>query len=482
MPISTSSRRAVVLVIAALLAVAPLVAQTVIKPPKNKYSPSDDVKLGREAAAEVRRQYPIIQNEKISQYLTKLGDRLVAAAPPELKESVYEYSFTPVNLKEINAFALPGGPMFVQRGMFDAAASEGEVAGVMAHELSHVLLRHGTANMTKAQNPWLQLGQIAGAVGGAVVGGAAGSAIASGSQLGLGSMLLKYSREYEKQADLLGAQIMARAGYDPRALAHMFETIQREYSSSGGSGPQWLSSHPDPGNRTEYINKEASLVTIASPPADDSDFQPIKTAFAGLPAAKSSSAVARNSGRNGGGSGGGGNGSQAARSVGTPGQPVPPPSSEYRNVSGGRVFQASVPSNWTSLSSSTAIKVVPENGYGQLNGKMVFSHGVEFGVTRASSRDLRSATEAWIASVSQSNPDLHQDGEPQALSLSQRAGLKTSFTNKSALGGQERIGVYTAFLNDGTLFYYLTVVPENEADSFRDTFQRVADSIQLTGR
>ena len=139
--------------------------------------------------------------------------------PAELKQPVYEYSFTPVNLKEINAFALPGGPMFVHRGMFDAAAAEGEVVGVMAHELSHVLLRHGTANASKAQNPWLQLGQIAGAVGGAVVGGGAGSAIAQGSQFGLGTLLLRYSRDFEKQADLLGAQIMARAGYDPRALA-----------------------------------------------------------------------------------------------------------------------------------------------------------------------------------------------------------------------------------------------------------------------
>ena len=97
---------------------------------------------------------------------------------------MYKYSFTPVNVKEINAFALPGGPMFVNRGMFEAAGGEGEVVGVMAHELSHVLLRHGTANATKAQNPWLQLGQIAGAVGGAVVGGGAGSAITQGSNSG----------------------------------------------------------------------------------------------------------------------------------------------------------------------------------------------------------------------------------------------------------------------------------------------------------
>ena len=199
-----------------------------MKPPKNKYTPEQDVKLGREAAAEVRNQYPVIDDQRIVKYLAMLGDRLVTAAPAELKHPVYEYSFTPVNLKEINAFALPGGPMFVNRGMFDAAATEGEVVGVMAHELAHVLLRHGTANVSKAQNPWLQLGQIAGVVGGAVVGGAAGSAIAQSTQFGLGTLMLRYSRDYEKQADLLGAQIMARAGYDPRALARMFETIERE--------------------------------------------------------------------------------------------------------------------------------------------------------------------------------------------------------------------------------------------------------------
>ncbi|HEY7171996.1 MAG TPA: M48 family metalloprotease, partial [Vicinamibacterales bacterium] len=239
-----------------------------------------------------RQQYPIITDEKIASYLSELGDRLVAAAPTELKQPVYEYSFTPVNLKEINAFALPGGPMFVHRGMIEAADEEGQVAGVMAHELSHVLLRHGTANMTKAQNPWLQLGQIAGAVGGAVVGGGAGYAITQGSELGVGAALLRYSRDYEKQADLLGAQIMAHAGYDPRSLARMFETIEREAKNSGGEGPQWLSDHPNPGNRTQYITEEATKLTIASPP-DTSEFNAAKKAFAAMPAAKSMSELAK---------------------------------------------------------------------------------------------------------------------------------------------------------------------------------------------
>ena len=197
---------------------------------------------------------------------------------------MYKYSFTPVNLKEINAFALPGGPMFVHRGMFDAAKSEGEVAGVMAHELSHVLLRHGTANASKAQNPWLQLGQIAGIVGARSSVEVPDPRSSQGSQFGLGTLLLRYSRDFEKQADLLGSQIMARAGYDPRELAHMFETIERE--SKGESSPQWMSSHPNPGNRTAYITKEAEAFTIAKA-ADTSQFEAIKSKFAALPPAKS---------------------------------------------------------------------------------------------------------------------------------------------------------------------------------------------------
>jgi predicted Zn-dependent protease len=194
---TSPAHRATALIVVSCLSAVVVGAQTAIKLPKNKYTPEQDVQIGREAAAEILQQYPIIKDERVTTYLSTLGDRLVAAAPEELKKPVYEYSFTPVNLKEINAFALPGGPMFVHRGMFRAAASEAEVVGVMAHELSHVLLRHGTANASKAQNPWLQLGQLAGQIGGAMVGGAAGSYIAQGSQFGLGTLLLRYGRDFE---------------------------------------------------------------------------------------------------------------------------------------------------------------------------------------------------------------------------------------------------------------------------------------------
>jgi beta-barrel assembly-enhancing protease len=468
--VSKSLSAAAAMIVVASLFVASVTAQTAIKLPKNRYTPEQDVQIGREAVAEIRQQYPIIQDERVTKYLAMLGDRLVAAAPAELKKPVYEYSFTPVNLKEINAFALPGGPMFVHRGMFRAAASEAEVVGVMAHELSHVLLRHGTANASKAQNPWLQLGQLAGQLGGAVVGGSAGAAIAQGADFGLGTLLLRYSRDFEKQADLLGTQIMAKAGYDPRALGRMFETIEKETQSSGGGGPQWMSSHPNPGNRTVYINKEAEALTIASA-ADDSQFTPIKTAFAGMPAAMTMAELAKRKTE--------GTATSVA-SVGTPGQPVPRPSAEYRTISGGKIFQAQVPSNWTPMSTSNAVRVVPENGFGELNGQPVFSHGIEFGIAQAGTRDLQQATITWLKAVAQNNPELKLAGQQQQLRMSQRSAIGTPLVNPSPLGGQEMIGLYTTFLVDGTLFYYLTVVPEKDAANFQETFRKIGESIRLT--
>jgi len=454
--------KATALAVIVSLATSSVLAQTPVKLPKNKYTPQQDVELGREGAAEVHKEYPIIEDEQISKYLAKLGDRLVAAAPKELNNPVYKYSFTPVNERSINAFALPGGPMFVNRGMFDAAAKEGEVVGVMAHELSHVLLRHGTANVSKSQNPLLQLGQIASAIGGAMVGGAAGSAIQQGGQFGLGTLMLRYSRDFEKQADILGSQIMAKAGYDPRDLAHMFQTIQEQ---SEGGNPQWMSSHPNPGNRTAYITQEASLLTIAAPVTDVDEFQRMKAKFASIPAPAGK-------GRSGA--------ANAPENTGTIGKPVPAPSTEFRAVRGGNLFQASIPTNWQAITAGNSVKFVPENAYGQQNGEEVFTHGVQFGIVPANSRDLRQATKLFLEGVAPGNPELRLAGDQVSVKMSGRDALGTPLTNKSVLGGTERIGLYTTFLADGNLFYYLGVAPENVYESYRATFNKVGQSIRLT--
>ncbi len=446
-----------------------VVAQTKVTPPKNKYTIEQDVKIGREAAAEVRRHYPVITDDQIDGYLDRLGQRLVAAAPADLSKPQFEYSFTPVNLKDINAFALPGGPMFVNRGMIEAASGEGEVAGVMAHELAHVLLRHGTANATKAQG--FQIGALAGAIAGAVVGGNWGQVISQGSQFSLGTWLMKYSREYEKQADLLGAQIMARAGYDPRELARMFETIQKQ---GGGSPPQWLSSHPNPGNRTQYITQEAAQLRIAPRP-DDSGFARTRSRLASLGPARTMADVERNTSN-------GGDGNRAPVSVGRVGDPVPAPARQYRTVQGGELFQVSIPTNWTPLPSNNAVKYVPQNAYGQSNGQDVMTHGVELGVMRASSRDLRQATQTLVDGFVRSNQDMRVTGEQRSVQLSGRAAILTPLEGRSVLGGIEHVDVYTTLLADGNLFYHLAVAPDRDINEYAMAFNRVARSIQLKDR
>lgn len=455
------------LLVVITLAATTVAAQTKVTPPKNKYTPEQDVQIGREAASEVRQQYPLIDDSQVRNYLERLGDRLVDAAPAELNNPAFEYSFTPVNLKDINAFALPGGPMFVNRGMIEAAQGEGEVVGVMAHELAHVLLRHGTANATKAQG--FQIGALAGAIAGAVIGGGWGEAIARGSQFGLGTWLMKYSRDYEKQADLLGAQIMARAGYDPRDLARMFETIQKE---GGGSPPQWLSSHPNPGNRTQYITAEANQLRIGPRP-NDSGLSQVKSRFASLPPARTMAELER---------AGGGNGENVPASVGRVGEPVPAPARQYRTVQGGQLFQAQVPTNWQAVSTNNSIKYVPQNGYGEYRGQVTLTHGIELGVARASSRDLAEATQTLIQGFLSGNEGMQLAARQQQGRLANRTAIRTPLIGRSALGGGERVDVYTTLLRDGNLFYYLSVVPEREEGNYAATFERIAQSIRLKDR
>jgi predicted Zn-dependent protease len=271
-----------------LLAGAVLSAQTRIEPRRNSFSPAQDVQLGRQAAAEVRQQLPMLNDGPTEALVERIGTRLVAAVPPRYRQPAFRYSFDVVNLREINAFALPGGPMFLHRGMLQAARTDDEVAGVMAHELSHVILRHGTLQAAKAQK--FQLGALAGQILGSIVGGRKGAIIAQGSQLGLGTYFLKYGREYEREADLLGAQIMARAGYAPRQMADMFRTIQQQ---GGGSGPEWLSDHPDPGNRYAAINREAASLTVAGAANTGPAFDSVHARLESMPPAPSAAQFAR---------------------------------------------------------------------------------------------------------------------------------------------------------------------------------------------
>jgi Zn-dependent protease with chaperone function len=440
-------------------------AQTRITPPPNKYTPSQDVELGRQAAGEARNQLPIMRDDAVTSYVEHLGRRIADAIPPELKHSEFQYTFETVNVREINAFALPGGPMFVNRGMIEAAATEGEVVGVMAHEISHVVLRHGTAQASKATK--YEVGQIAGAVIGAIIGGQVGSVVAQGTQFGLGAAFMRFGREYERQADLEGANIMARAGYDPREMANMFKTIEKQ---GGSNGPEWLSDHPNPGNRYDYINKEAASLRVSNPIRQSDEFERVRAHLKSLPRAPTTEEATKNAKR------GGSTGSGGVRPTGR----VEPPSSRYQNYNEGNIFQISVPSNWHELAKSSAVTFAPNGAYGDNNGQSVFTHGVEVGIARNEAHDLRTATDELVDSLSRGNPRLSQSSGYRNVTIDGLRGLQTSLGNVSEVTGREEvIQLVTTQMRDGNLFYAIAVAPRDEVNVYETTFQRVLGSIRF---
>ena len=443
-------------------------AQTRIERHSNSYTPEQDVELGRQAAAEVRRQMPMLNDNRTDDYVERIGERLVDHIPAEFEEPAFRYSFDVVNMREINAFALPGGPMFLNRGMIEAAATEGEVAGVMAHELSHVILRHGTAQATKGQK--FQIGAIAGQVLGAIVGGRTGSVIAQGSEFGLGAYFLKYSREYEREADLLGAQIMARSGYDPRQMANMFRTIERQ---GGSRGPEWLSDHPNPGNRYEAINREAAQLQVAPESISSADFNDVRSRLRGMSPAPTAEQVARAQER----------GQRVPSSTGTAGRDVEvqAPSGSWRTYQPGNFLRISVPSNWQQIGGGSTVTYAPEGGYYQAqSGQSAFTHGVEIGVIDGDGAGLQRATDSLLQSFARTNPQLRRQDGYSRVSVGGRQGLSTTLSNVSEVTGErEAVNLSTVQLRDGSILFLIGVAPQDEARLYFNTFSRVRQNLQI---
>ncbi len=228
-------------------------------------SQTDEIAAGQQYAAQVYQQQPVLaENDPVTKYIQALGARLVAVTPrtPGMT-TAYPFSFHVVASEEINAFALPGGAMFVNLGLIQAAENEAQLAGVMAHELSHVVMRHSVCNLQKEKkvDTGVKLGGMAARMGMKSQGAA--DATVKGAGLVEGLAFLRMSRDDEKQADLLGVNIAHDARYDPNGMPQFFEIIQAKY---GAGGNHMLSDHPNPGNRQEYTKMEiATLPPLAAP-------------------------------------------------------------------------------------------------------------------------------------------------------------------------------------------------------------------------
>lgn len=437
-------------------------AQTRIVMPKNKYKVQDDIKLGNDAARKVGQQFPILNDADATRYIETVGNRLVDAIPAEFRQPAFEYRFQLVNASDINAFALPGGPMFVNRGMIDAARNEGEMAGVMAHEISHVALRHATAQATRQGSAGNQLGMIGLILGGAVLGGE------TGAQLGAfaaQTWMTKYSREYETQADVLGARIMANAGYDPRDLANMFKTIAGE---GGSRTPQWMSDHPDPGNRFNNINREATLLNVSSNPIKITrDFERVKARLRAMPRGRTMAEIERN--------GGGQENTTSPTAGGRYSNNVPYPSSRVREYSNGGVSM-SVPSNWQQFPGTNDVQFAPAGAYGDQG----ITRGAMVGVLQGQNSTLQQATQDYVNGLLQSNNYLSQRNGFGRTSIDGREGYSTMLSGTSPVTNRtENVTVYTTQMDNGGLFYVITVVPSGESSAYSSAFRTLIGSIRL---
>lgn len=478
-----------------------VLAQTKVIAPKNPYSLSKDVELGREAAQQVERQLPLLNDNSVQYYVERIGQRLAESIPPEYQHPEFRYSYKVVNVGDVNAFALPGGFTYVNRGLIETAQNEGQLAGVIAHEISHVALRHGTAQAAKAQK--YQAGSVAAQILGAVIGGGAGQVVGGLGQMGVGAAFLRFSRDYERQADTLGAQIMARAGYDPRELANMFRILEQQ---GGKGGPEWMSDHPNPGNRFESINKEASLLRVSDPVRDTGEFRRVQARLREMPRARSMNEAARS----------GGNNSSNTRYPNDrdsryPDDPdsrdpndrdsrypndrdsrypnnnsrldprrVENPSARFRSYTEGNLFRISVPDNWRETGDGDGVTFAPEGAYGNIQGQFVFTHGVQVGTMRAESTNLQAATERYLNALAQGNRNLRQEGGYQRTNLGNRNGLGVTLSNISeATGQREVVSIMTTLLRNGDLFYVIFVVPQDQYTNYQRVFGNIARNIEI---
>jgi Zn-dependent protease with chaperone function len=440
-----------------LAACAPLAhgQRTQLKAGWNMFSPQQDIEVGKRAAADAQKQLPSCNSPRVDDYLTRLGKRLAAKLPTNGVQ--YPWEFHCVNDKSINAFALPGGYVFVNRGAIEMADNEGQLAGVMAHELSHVALRHGTNQATKAQ----MTQGILGIAGGIFGGSTSGALLTQLGSFAAGGVLLRYSRSAESQADVMGTQVLYDNGYDPRALSQFFEKLEGE--SKGKNPPEFFSDHPSPEHRVERVDEEIQKLggVPASARRDTQEFEAIKHEVMALPVVKKGAAV----------SGGAASG------------PVPPPSANLTAYQG-KNFTLKYPDNWVAANDdSGGVSFAPEGGIVQSGAGGGVAYGMIVGMAKADVKSgdsdaLANATQQLISGLQQSNPSMKVTRQSSGVRLNGKPGLSTYLSNDSPAGGQETDWLITVLRPDG-LVYFVCVAPDAAYTSYDKTFSAILDSVRF---
>jgi hypothetical protein len=423
----------------------------------NLFSQEQDVQLGKESADEVRKTMPMVNNAELTAYVNRIGARL-AKSP---RAGGYPYTFEVVNDPSINAFALPGGPMFVHTGLIASLDNESQLAGVLAHEISHVALRHGTSNVSKAnliQLPAMLGGQMLGNKGG--IWGTLGQL---GIGLGAQSLLLKYSRGAEQDADLNGAQIMHDAGYDPTQMAVFFQKL--EGPNGGGDNGKlanFMSDHPTPGNRVKYVSDQNKLLPKKSYGEPEAAALPrMKQVVASLPPPPKPVAPQA-------GSGGQGTAS-------------PLPSGKYRQHQGPD-FVLNYPDNWEVFGdpNSPSVTIAPRAGIvqGQQGNAIGYGLMTSYYFPQDGRGNLQRDTTDLIKQL-QAN-QVKQTANAKSVRVGGQPALLTPMESPSPFQGGREIDMLLTIARPEALFYIVFISPESEWAATQKAFDDVVASLAFT--
>jgi Zn-dependent protease with chaperone function len=439
------------------IALGAVAQQRELKPGFNLFSKEQDVQLGKEAAAEIEQEMPIIRNRTLEDYARKLASRLWSL--PEADQ--YPYSIQIVHQPSINAFALPGGPMFIHTGLIEAADNEAQLAGVMAHEISHVALRHGTNQASKA-TPFQLLGMLA---GGFIGDSLWGQLTQLGIGIGANSVLLKYSRDAERDADLLGTRMLAKAGFDPVQMATFFEKLEAE---GGSRGPEFFSSHPNPGNRKKAVEQEITYLPQIKVKPDNRDFYRIKRVVEKLPPPP-------------------GAGDSKSDGSDRPDETIKFPEGDLRPSTSLRSFEnnlyrLSYPDNWEVFEDreTGGATFAPRAGIGQgRDGSTAIALGllVDYYKPGSGSVDLRRDTDTLIQQILSSHKDMRIQRSQEARWNGQTV-MVTRLEAPSPFKGQVEIDTVITAARPQGLFFLVIVTPRNLEDDLESTFQNILRSLR----
>jgi Zn-dependent protease with chaperone function len=464
---------------------APAFAQTPVKAGFNVFSVEQDVEIGRQSAIEAERQLPLLRDSSIQSYVEQVGRRLAESAPGPK----FPYTFKVVNASDVNAFALPGGPTYVTRGLIETVRNEGELAGVMAHEIAHVALRHGTNQASKAYLAQAGIGILGGLLGGG--GGSTTAQIAQAiGGFGLNALFMKFSRTAETQADILGTQMMARAGYDPEAMATMFQLLKAQQGREPGKLAQFFSDHPSPANRETVVRQEAQKLGARGRIEVVGGLDTVKSRLRGMGTAPSMAQIARGATAS--------SGSSAPSGSSVPVGTIAQPSTRmrtYRNRSG--FFEIQYPENWrVAESSGYGATFFPEGGAVRAsNGRDALVYGVVinhyepfagepgdvFNQPIRGQGTLEQATNDLANQLTQGNPHLRVvPNSTRRQTLDNGRALSVVLAGRSPVTGQqERVTVFTRELPDGHVIYALFIAPDRDYSALSNSFQKMVSTLRI---